>query len=430
MKKKNKFLLIFISVILLALYFFNKDIKYKMKIHLSDNNVIKYNFFKKIIKTIKDPRYFLNDYNVNFLPQTEFIDFKIHKLKIDKNKDKYKNNGRYNNFIEIIEDKLFIITSDGDFLFSEIPNKNYDKKILNTQKINVNQEFESTQILGSMYNKDYIYISYKLKIDENCTTVGVARAKIDLANLYFKELFNLGECAKGLIWGGAISFYTNRNLDGILLTTSDTLRSKDEDKTANKDLRAQIDESYYNKILLYSFNNNNFEIYSRGHRNPIGLFVENNLIISTEHGPRGGDEINLIKKNNNFGWPISSYGDLYWSKDIEPYYKKNHSEFGFIEPIFSFVPSIGISEIAKVPDNFSPYWKNNFLIGSLYGQSIYRIKFDEAYSKILFSEKIFIGERVRDIKFYKNNSIVLSIEDGLDLAILIKNWLITKKEFI
>ena len=292
---------------------------------------------------------------------------------------------------------------------------------MNTQKINVHQKFESTQILGSMYNKDYIYISYKLKIDENCTTVGVARAKIDLVNLYFKELFNLGECAKGLIWGGAISFYTNRNLDGILLTTSDTLRSKDEDKTANKDLRAQIDESYYNKILLYSFNNNNFEIYSRGHRNPIGLFVENNLIISTEHGPRGGDEINLIKKNNNFGWPISSYGDLYWSKDIKPYYKKNHSEFGFIEPIFSFVPSIGISEIAKVPDNFSPYWKNNFLIGSLYGQSIYRIKFDEAYSKILFSEKIFIGERVRDIKFYKNNSIVLSIEDGLDLAILIKN---------
>ena len=421
MKKKNKFLLTFISVILLALYFFNKDIKYNMKIHLSDNNVIKYNFFKNIIKTIKDPRYFLNDYNVNFLPQTEFIDFKIHKLKIDKNKDKYKNNSRYNNFIEIIEDKLFIITSDGDFLYSEIPNKNYDKKILNTLKINVNQEFESTQILGSMYNEDYIYISYKLKIDENCTTVGVARAKINLVNLYFKELFNLGECAKGLIWGGAISFYTNRNLDGILLTTSDTLRSKDEDKSANKDLRAQIDESYYNKILLYSFNNNNFEIYSRGHRNPIGLFVENNLIISTEHGPRGGDEINLIKKNNNFGWPISSYGDLYWSKDIKPYYKKNHSEFGFIEPIFSFVPSIGISEIAKVPDNFSPYWKNNFLIGSLYGQSIYRIKFDEAYSKILFSEKIFIGERVRDIKFYKNNSIVLSIEDGLDLAILIKN---------
>ena len=422
MRKKNRFfLLIFTFVIFLVLYFFNKNIKYNMKIHLSDNNVIKYNFFKNIIKTIKDPRYFLNDYNVNFLPQTEFIDFEIHKIKIDKNKDKYKNDGRYNNFIEIIEDKLFIITSDGDFLFSKIADINYDKKILNTQKINVHQKFESTQILGSMYNKDYIYISYKLKIDENCTTVGVARAKIDLVNLYFKELFNLGECAKGLIWGGAISFYTNSNLDGILLTTSDTLRSKDEDKTKNKDLRAQIDESYYNKILLYSFNKNNFEVYSRGHRNPIGLFVENNLIISTEHGPRGGDEINLIKKNNNFGWPISSYGDLYWSKDIKPYYKKNHSEFGFIEPIFSFVPSIGISEIAKVPDNFSPYWKNNFLIGSLYGQSIYRIKFDEAYSKILFSEKIFIGERVRDIKFYKNNSIVLSIEDGLDLAILIKN---------
>ena len=56
MKKKNKFLLTFISVILLVLYFFNKNIKYNMIIHLSDNNVIKYNFFKNIIKTIKDPR--------------------------------------------------------------------------------------------------------------------------------------------------------------------------------------------------------------------------------------------------------------------------------------------------------------------------------------------------------------------------------------
>ena len=70
----------------------------------------------------------MNDYNINFLPQTEFIDFEIHKIKIDKNKDKYKNDGRYNNFIEIIEDKLFIITSDGDFLFSKIADINYDKK--------------------------------------------------------------------------------------------------------------------------------------------------------------------------------------------------------------------------------------------------------------------------------------------------------------
>ena len=89
--------------------------------------------------------------------------------------------------------------------------------------------------------------------------------------------------------------------------------------------------------------------------------------------------------------------------------KKDHKKYGFIEPIYSFVPSIGISAIIKVPDSFDEYWQDNYLIASLYGNSIYRVKFDNKYTKILFSEKIFIGERIRDIKFYKN-LIILSFE--------------------
>ena len=109
-----------------------------------------------------------------------------------------------------------------------------------------------------------------------------------------------------------------------------------------------------------------------------------------------------------------------FQKKKNPYYKKDHKKYGFIEPIYSFVPSIGISTIIKVPDNFDEYWQNNYLVASLYGNSIYRIKFDNKYTKILFSEKIFIGERIRDIKFYKN-LIILSFESGLSLGILEKN---------
>ena len=68
---------------------------------------------------------------------------------------------------------------------------------------------------------------------------------------------------------------------------------------------------------------------------------------------------------------------FYFSKQKLPYYKKSHKEHGFIEPIYSYVPSIGISAIAKVPNNFDEYWKDNYLIASLYGNSLYRIKFDE-----------------------------------------------------
>ena len=146
--------------------------------------------------------------------------------------------------------------------------------------------------------------------------------------------------------------------------------------------------------------------------------VNQEIIISTEHGPRGGDEINLIKKNGNYGWPISSYGDLYFTRQKNPFYEKSHEEFGYIEPVFSYVPSIGISTIIKVPENFSKFWQDNYLIASLYGNSLHRIKFDSAYNKILFSEKIFLGERIRDIKFYEKNLIILTFESGLDLGIL------------
>ena len=62
-------------------------------------------------------------------------------------------------------------------------------------------------------------------------------------------------------------------------------------------------------------------------------------------------------------------------------FKKNHD--GFNEPIFSFVPSIGISQIIKLPNSFNPKWENNYLLSSLAGNSIYRIKFSENFDKII-----------------------------------------------
>jgi len=113
--------------------------------------------------------------------------------------------------------------------------------------------------------------------------------------------------------------------------------------------------------------------------------VLDEVILETEHGPKGGDEINKIIYKGNYGWPISSYGKKYKSEET---YKKSHKQFGFQEPIFSFVPSIGISQIIDLENNFSKKWQNNFLISSLRGQSIYRIKFDDTYNKVLFIEKI------------------------------------------
>ena len=83
---KNK-LKIFFSIIIILfsfLFFFKENIKILLSTSLNDNNVIKAKFFKDLIKAVADPRYLVNDYNVNFLPETQFLDFDTFKFKINK----------------------------------------------------------------------------------------------------------------------------------------------------------------------------------------------------------------------------------------------------------------------------------------------------------------------------------------------------------
>ena len=82
----------------------------------------------------------------------------------------------------------------------------------------------------------------------------------------------------------------------------------------------------------------------------MGLYVDKNVILSTENGPRGGDEVNKIIFGENYGWPEVSYGQKYSNNEFNA---NSHSEKNFKEPIYAFIPSVGISQITKVADNFS-----------------------------------------------------------------------------
>ena len=119
-------------------------------------------------------------------------------------------------------------------------------------------------------------------------------------------------------------------------------------------------KSTLGKIISISLDNKNFQYLSTGHNNPQGITYDEtrDIIFSAEHGPQGGDEVNINDLSDNraeiknFGWPIASYGEHYGypSEDIKYLYEmapllKSHRDNGFVEPLDYFVPSIGISDI-------------------------------------------------------------------------------------
>ncbi len=164
------------------------------------------------------------------------------------------------------------------------------------------------------------------------------------------------------------------------------------------------------------------EIFSLGHRNPQGLFLfsDKNIIIATEHGPSGGDEINIIEKSNNYGWPCETFGNLYSydkKNDIKNMWPENLKKFNcdlsitFKKPLFTWTPSIAISQGAEYNKNYFEKFKNNLIVGSLGGMSLFRLYLSEDY-KIINEERIVIDERVRDLAISNDGKIIVYTDSG------------------
>ena len=104
------------------------------------------------------------------------------------------------------------------------------------------------------------------------------------------------------------------------------------------------------------------------------------------------------------------YGDT-------PYFKKNHEAEGLDKPIFAFVPSVGISELIKINNEFSQhFFKDNYLVSTLNDRSLYRVKFNSDYNRLIYKEKIYIGKRIRDLNYRENgNEILRALEESSEL---------------
>jgi hypothetical protein len=428
--KRNKFLLIIISIILFLIivikinffnfneYIFEKlPIKTKVIVRTIKKNKQNNQNFLKIFNN------FYNDYNEKYLPETQQInlDYQVKKIIFNKNfkieksqlefvpkKPDAEKTHFYTFFLDHYENNIIISDYIGNIYFIEKNKLISEKNVLKLNQIRSN--LKADKILDIFIFQDDLFVSYAIRQEKSCYNWNISRAKLNIKKLDFTNLYSSSECSNQNFYqphGGRLQHYLYENNPGLLITIG-------ENSSNIRDVNSII-----GKILFVPLNGSDVIEFSKGHRNPQGLFVEDKIILSTEHGPRGGDEINKIILNSNYGWPYASYGEPYGSKSKEPNFLKDHESHNFTEPTYTFLKAIGISEIIKLPNDFSNFWKDNFILSSLWGHSIFRIKFDKDYNKVIFNEKIYLGKRVRDILYVQDKKmIILALEEKGQIGII------------
>ena len=338
-------------------------------------------------------------------------------------------------YLEFDDNKIYLASGNGIFAYSEFNGKIEKLKIINSNIksiVTYDKFYETSQygIKDILIHEGNLYVSFFNEKFKDCYNLSILKSKLSTENLNFSLFYEPKKCIKkknkyGEFWphqgaGGRMVPYKNNQ---ILFTTGD-FRYRTLAQNKNSD---------YAKILRINLINGQSKIVSLGHRNPQGIFynTKDDYIISTEHGPKGGDEININKnpdvKMKNYGWPISSYGDHYakhYTKEqiAKAPLHKSHKKFGFEEPIKYFVPSIGISEIIMISDELS---EHEFLVGSMGSEikegdlSLHYIKLNKNKTKVIDHNIVTIGERIRDMIYLKEKKIaLLFLETSSSIGIL------------
>jgi len=260
-------------------------------------------------------------------------------------------------------------------------------------------------------NNGWIYISYASPEGEgNGGNTAIMRAKLNGNSLTNQEVLYKAEpnTTRGQHFGSRIVF----DNDGYLFFTigergDHFVNPQDLTRDNGKVYRLHDDGRIPNDNPFVNTPNAKKAIYSYGNRNPQGMIKHPTTgeIWTHEHGPQGGDEINIIKPGKNYGWPVISYGINYDNTILTELTEKE----GMEQPLFYWVPSIAPSGFAMVTSDKYPDWKNNLLVGSLKFGYIERLVIEN--NKVVKREKLFEGVgRVRNVKQAQDGFIYLGVE--------------------
>lgn len=264
----------------------------------------------------------------------------------------------------------------------------------------------------SPFEANKIYLTYSKDIEgEGATTLAQVTYKNGKLSDWQDLFISDSRTDTGRHFGSRIAFdnnslYFSIGDRGVRDNGQDTLTHAGAILRLNPDGSTPLDNPFIdNKAVLD-------EIWSYGHRNPQGLLFDtySQQLWSIEHGPRGGDEINLIKRGANYGWPVTSHGKEYWGPISVGEGKLKE---GIEPPVKVYVPSIAPGSLVMYRGDRFPELNGKLLAGALKLTHINVVTVDDA-GKAIAEQRIMseLGERIRDIEVSPKGEIYFSTDSG------------------
>lgn len=274
------------------------------------------------------------------------------------------------------------------------------------------------QVSPTFKQDGWIYFTYAKKMANKGATT-LIRAKLNGNKLDSLEelLVTKPFSGSGVHFGSRITFDENGHLYFSIGDRGSRPNGQDINTHAGTIVRLNLDGSIPRDNPFVGKQGLD-EIYSYGHRNPQGIFYDkkSKKLFAIEHGPRGGDEINLIEKGKNYGWATISYGREYWSNKAVG--ESTHKD-GMEQPIKVYTPSIAPSSLLVYSGKIFKHWRGNLLSGALVLTHLNRIVLD-INNKVIYEERVFedLEERIRNVIESPDGFIYLTTDSGKILKVV------------
>jgi glucose/arabinose dehydrogenase len=268
-----------------------------------------------------------------------------------------------------------------------------------------------------------VYLTYAKPVDGNSTTA-VVRGRLEgMALVDVEDIFIANTRGRGH-YGSRLAF----DSDGYLfVTVGDRQANPNEDQTNHP---AQDRSNHHGTVNRLNDDgsipaDNPFvgqdgmepSIWSYGHRNPQGMAFDpatGHLWIN-EHGPQGGDELNLVQPGLNYGWPVIGYGVNYGGNVLH----EGTHQTGMEQPVHYWVPSIATSGMLVYSGSTFPSWQGNLFVGGLNGEQVARLTLDG--TEVVAEETLYRGHgRIRDIRQGPDGALYLGIDTSADKASIVR----------